>query len=72
MKLSYFEEADSLYIDLFEWEGVETLEVSEGVALDYDEKGALVGIDVDNASQKVQLKELILNRIPGEVRSFAV
>lgn len=72
MKLSYFEEADSLYIDLFEWEGVESLEVSEGVALDYDEKGALAGIDVDNASQKVQLKELTLNRIPGEVRSFAV
>jgi uncharacterized protein YuzE len=62
---------DSLYIDLSERESVESVEVSEGVVLDYDEEGALVGIDIDDASQKVQLKELILNRIPSEIHSFA-
>lgn len=54
MKLSYFPETDSLYIDLSDQPSVETREISEGVHLDYDAKGNLVGIDIDNASSKVR------------------
>jgi len=50
---------------------VETREISEGVQLDYDASGTLVGIDIDNASSKVQLKELILSKLPGTVRTVA-
>jgi uncharacterized protein YuzE len=32
--------------------------------LDYDAQGRLVGIDIDNASKKVELKTLTLNRVP--------
>jgi uncharacterized protein YuzE len=71
MKVSYFADTDSLYIDLSEKPSVESVEVSEGIVLDYDAEGGLVGIDIDNASQKVQLNELILNRIPGDIRSIA-
>ena len=39
--------------------------------LDYDASGSLVGIDIDNASSKVQLKELILSKLPGTVRTVA-
>lgn len=39
--------------------------------LDYDANGYLVGIDIDNASTKVQLKELIHSRLPGKVQSVA-
>jgi uncharacterized protein YuzE len=39
---------------------VESREISEGIVLDYDETGNLVGIDIDNASSKFQLKELNL------------
>lgn len=39
--------------------------------LDYDANGSLVGIDIDNASAKVQLKELILSKLPGTVRTVA-
>jgi hypothetical protein len=31
----------------------------------------LVGIDIDNASKKVQLKELILSRLPSNVHTVA-
>ena len=41
------------------------------IQLDYDAKGNLVGIDIDNASAKVQLKELILSKLPGKVRTVA-
>ena len=59
-------------IDLSEQPSTESREVSEGVVLDYDAKGNLVGIDIDNASKKVQLDQLILNKLPSEVTSVAV
>lgn len=71
MKLNYYPETDSLYIDLSEKTSVESKEISEGVVLDYDAEGNLVGIDIDNASKKVQLKELILSRLPSDVHTVA-
>ena len=60
MKLSYHSDTDSLYIDLSERVSVDSREISAGVVLDYDEDGNLVGIDIDNASKKVQLDEVIV------------
>jgi uncharacterized protein YuzE len=69
MKLNYYPETDSLYIDLSEKSSVESREISEGVVLDYDAEGNLVGIDIDNASTKVQLKELSLRKLPAEIKA---
>lgn len=71
MKLNYYAETDSLYIDLSEKTSVESREISVGIVLDYDDKGNLVGIDIDNASKKVQLKELVLSKLPGTVHTVA-
>ena len=71
MKLNYHAETDSLYIDLLEKPSVESREVSEGVVLDYDAAGNLVGIDIDHASKKVDLQKLTLSRLPGEVHTIA-
>lgn len=71
MKLNYHADTDSLYIDLSEKPSVESREVSEGVVLDYDASGDLVGIDIDNASKKVDLHTLIVSRIPGKVETIA-
>ena len=64
MKLNYFPDIDSLYIDLAHRPSVESGEVSEGVVLDYDADGNLVGIDIDHASRKLDLRELITHHIP--------
>ncbi|HUT04800.1 MAG TPA: DUF2283 domain-containing protein [bacterium] len=69
MKLNYYRETDSLYIDLSSKPSVESKEISEGIVLDYDAEGNLVGIDIDNASHKIDLKEVILNKIPAEVEA---
>lgn len=71
MKLAYYADTDSLYIDLAEQPSVESREVSEGIVLDYDAEGQLVGIDIDNASRKVQLQRLILTGMQGEVEKRA-
>jgi len=71
MKLNYYPETDSLYIDLSERPSSESKEISEGVVLDYDTDGKLVGIDIDNASNKVNLKKLILSKLPGTVETAA-
>ena len=64
MKLNYYPETDSLYIDLSHRTSVESREISEGVVLDYDESGQVVGIDIDNASSKVELHELMVSKVP--------
>ena len=57
MKLDYHPDTDSLYFDLSERPSVESREISEGVVLDYDSDGRLVGIDIDNADQKMEMKK---------------
>ena len=64
MKLNYYRDTDSLYIDLSARPSADSREVSEGVVLDYDEEGNLVGIDIDNASRKLDLSELVARHIP--------
>jgi uncharacterized protein YuzE len=71
MKISYYPDTDSLYIDLTEQPSVESREISEGVVLDYDAQGRLVGIDIDNASKKVELNKLILSKLPASEQIIA-
>lgn len=64
MKFHYYPETDSLYIDLAEKTSVESQEVAPGVVLDFDEEGHLVGIDIDHASQVVNLSRLEAKALP--------
>ena len=64
MNLRYYNDTDSLYIDLSSRPSVESKEVSEGIVLDYDAAGNLVGIDIDNASRKLDLAEVNLASLP--------
>jgi uncharacterized protein YuzE len=71
MKINYYPETDSMYIDLSSKTSIESKEISEGIILDYDKDGKLVGIDIDNASSKMDLTELILNRLPTKVHKIS-
>jgi len=64
MKLDYYPDTDSLYIDFSSRPSVESQEVSPGVLLDYGAEGTLVGIDIGHASRKLDLREVITTRIP--------
>ncbi len=65
------EKTDSLYIDLSAKKSSESREVSPGIVLDYDDENNLVGIDIDNASNKLDLKQLVLIKIPAEKQTIA-
>jgi len=71
MKLKYYPDTDSLYIDLSSKTSVESKEVSPGIVLDYDSENNLTGIDIDNASKKLDLKDLSISHIPAEVHISA-
>ncbi len=48
MKLHYYADTDSLYIDLSEKPSVEAQEVSPGIVFDFDDTGQVCGIDIDS------------------------
>jgi uncharacterized protein YuzE len=66
MKMKYYSDTDSLYIDLSERPSAESLEVAPGIVLDFDEQNHIVGIDIDNASQILNLSELEISSIPSK------
>ena len=68
MKLHYYPDTDSLYIELSAASGTETREVANGVNVDLDAAGDAVGIDIDHASKKLDLATLE-NRRPVTPRS---
>lgn len=64
MKLHYYPETDSLYIELKSGPGVETREVADGVNADIDAGGAVIGLDIDGASAKLDLSTLETVALP--------
>ncbi|MGI4791295.1 MAG: DUF2283 domain-containing protein [Janthinobacterium lividum] len=63
MKMNYYPDTDSLYVDFSNKPSVESQEVTPGIILDYDEAGQICGIDVDHASQKYDLPQLELEGV---------
>lgn len=55
MKLHYYPETDSLYIELKGTPGKEAREIVEGLVVDFDANGDVVGLDIDHASRKLDL-----------------
>lgn len=64
MKLDYYKDTDSLYIDLSEKKSADSKEIAPGVVVDFDSEGKLVGIDIDQASKHVNLSKLESQGIP--------
>ena len=64
MKLHYYPETDSLYIDLASRPSADSREIAEGLVADFDADGNIVGIDIDNASKKIDLSKLETEALP--------
>ena len=66
MRLHYYPETDSLYIDFTGTPGSETRIIGEGVVADFDQAGNLVGLDVDHASSKLDLSKVETVALPAK------
>ena len=64
MKLHYYAETDSLYIELRAGAGVEVREIADGLNADIDAEGKVVGIDIDHASALLDLSTLETIALP--------
>lgn len=64
MRLHYYPETDSLYIELKTAPGRETREIAEGLVVDFDENGDVVGLDIDHASRKLDLSKVETIALP--------
>ena len=65
MKLQYYPETDSLYIDLNSRPSADSREIANGLVIDLDAEGNIVGIDIDHASQKLDLQTLETVSLPA-------
>jgi uncharacterized protein YuzE len=64
MKLHYYPETDSLYIDLNSKPGADSREIVDGLVADVDENGNVVGLDIQHASEKLDLRTLEAVSLP--------
>ena len=64
MKLHYYPETDTLYVEFKAEPGAETIEVTEGLNADVDDRGEVVGFDIDQASRRLDLSTLETKALP--------
>jgi uncharacterized protein YuzE len=64
MKLHYDRETDSLYIDLNARPSVDSREIQDGLVIDLDAEGRIVGIDIQHASELLDLATLETESLP--------
>ena len=65
MKLHYDRETDSLYIELKPIQGAEVREIADGLNVDLDAAGEVVGFDIDHASTRLDLTTLETVALPA-------
>ena len=64
MKLNYYQDTDSLYIDLAPRPSSDSREIAEGLVIDFDDAGQVVGIDIQHASQRTDLTSIESLHLP--------
>ena len=64
MKLNYYQETDSLYIDLSSIASSDSKEIADGLVVDFDDAGHIVGIDIQHASERIDLSSIESKHLP--------
>ena len=63
MKIQYFEETDTLYIEFRDEGMTETRDLDENTTIDVDAEGNVLGITFEHASTRTDIRRLTLEGI---------
>ncbi|MCC7210910.1 MAG: DUF2283 domain-containing protein [Candidatus Brocadia sp.] len=72
MKIEYSKEADAIYVYFKEEFVAKSKEIEDGVVIDFDEKGQLIGIEVLDVCQRFNLSDIVnvsIENLPVEAIS---
>ena len=58
MKIEYDKEVDALYIRIQEKKVSHTKEIEEGINLDIDEDGKIIGLEIIGATERYSLEDI--------------
>jgi len=58
MKITYDAEADALYIELRDARPSDSMDIEEGVTVELDDQGHIIGLEVLDASKRMTLEDL--------------
>ena len=63
MKIKYFQQTDTMYIELREAEVAETRDLDENTQIDLDAKGNLCAITLEHASERTDVPNLSFEQV---------
>ena len=66
MKLKYFSDTDTAYVEFTSNEVDETTEISENIYVDLDSNGNLISMTIEHAKENAGLSEFSYQEIIGE------
>ncbi|MEI7824866.1 MAG: DUF2283 domain-containing protein [Chlorobiaceae bacterium] len=64
MKVKYFEDTDTAFVELLDKPVFETREISENIFIDLDDRGNLVSMTIEHAKENAGLREFSYQEIP--------
>jgi uncharacterized protein YuzE len=63
MKIKYFQDTDTLYIEFRTVEVAETKDLDENTILDLDQRGNICGITIEHASERTDIPKFSYEHI---------
>ena len=63
MKVRYFEDTDTLYIELREAAVTETRDLDENTLIDMDDQGRMVAMTIEHAQDRAELANFVFERV---------
>jgi uncharacterized protein YuzE len=65
MKIKYFEDTDTLYIEFRQAEIVETKDLDENTIMDLDRDGNICAITIEHARQRTEIPSFSYEQVPA-------
>ena len=66
MKVRYFEDTDTLYIELRDGAVAETRDLDENTLIDVDDRGRMVAITIEHAQDRAELASFVYERVEAQ------